>query len=187
MTRPAQETNYFPFGLLDEQPKTHLPIWNGFSSTLRELNEPSIWERSKRGKELCYRFLWIAGSLIFPKWTPFSVRVEFGADGQAQLFGRTSWVEFGDSTKPWGSGLPEMVSAKQSEEFLGRIGASGFWTLPTCFDRIGADGSNWVFEGCRDGTYHVVRAWYPPVCPLRDLGLYFLSLSDIPIDPQELY
>jgi hypothetical protein len=188
MKRSIPETNYFPVSLLDEQPKADQLIWNGFSSTLQELDEPSIWERSKGGEAHCYRFLWIgtwAGSLTL--WLSFSVRVEFSADGRAQLCGRASWVEFGDSATPWGSGLPKIVSTEQSEEFLGHVAASEFWTLPTCFNRIGVDGANWVFEGCRDGTYHVVRAWCPPVGPVRDLGLYFLSLSSIPIDTQKLY
>lgn len=178
MCDPAEKPAYFPPGLFDDQQKIDQSISAMYSGILMTWDEPSIWELS-RGKEAqFYRFLWIG------TWRgPVIVRLEINADGTACLYG---WGPTGSPS----CSVTKVLSKEQSEEFFRRIAVAGFWSLPTRGDRKGTDGANWIFEGAQDGRYHVVERWSPgggPDGPVRDLGLYFLSLSGFPIAPEHLY
>ena len=146
------------------------------------MHEPSLWELPKITDAQLYRFLWIG------TWTaPFCVRFEASADGTTALYGRVTSGLGGYNIGSLTSNTTRILSSEQSREFSRGIVASNFWTLPTRGDLIGNDGAQWIFEGVRDGHYHLVDRWSPKEGPLHDLGLYFLNLSELAIPPDKLY
>jgi hypothetical protein len=182
MNDSEQEARYFPAGLFSTRPKIDELKSTWYSMHLSAMHEPSFWELSKTQGAQFYRFLWIG------TWSaPFAVRLEISSDGVACLYG---WVTSGFGG--YGSGSlssaeTKVLNQEQSKEFGDRIAASGFWNLPTRDDSNGLDGAQWIFEGVRDGQYHLVDRWSLTDGTLRDLGLFFLSLSGLAISPDKLY
>ena len=54
-----------------------------------------------------------------------------------------------------------------------------FWELDSWEEVNGADGSQWIIEGQKNGRYHVVDRWSPTKDPIRELGLLMWQLSKL--------
>ena len=50
-----------------------------------------------------------------------------------------------------------------------------FWKLPSIQEDRGVDGAQWIIEGARNGTYHIVDRWSPEDGEIRALGLLMLN------------
>ena len=77
----------------------------------------------------------------------------------------------------------ELHSDKVSS-FLKGLENISFWELPGPDPKMGGfDGAQWVLEGLRDGSYHVVDRWTPRGEPYRNLCLMLLRYSELKVDP----
>ncbi|HET8650062.1 MAG TPA: hypothetical protein VFL95_08480 [Gemmatimonadales bacterium] len=68
----------------------------------------------------------------------------------------------------------EWASLKQA------LDSAQFWSMPTCDDGIGLDGTYVVVEGVRNGRYHVVVRWSPAgpkYAAFRAIGTAFSELT----------
>ena len=53
-----------------------------------------------------------------------------------------------------------------------------FWNLPSEIDYSGLDGSEWILEGVKDGTYHAVERWVPlQEDPVYTIGKLFMEFA----------
>jgi hypothetical protein len=139
---------YFPAGLFD-----------GFafyiSDFLARVGEPSLLTAEQDSSALSYRF----NSMSFVPERMLAVRLSLNPDGSARIFATEE------------SGTPRVVHRTQKSasvanvhKFLRRVEKADFWSmLPIEPDRPDAprrvykmDASIWVFEGVRNGNYHVV-------------------------------
>ena len=75
-----------------------------------------------------------------------------------------------------------------TQQWLAAFESAGFWNLPTLADANGTDGAHWIFEGVRNGKYHVIDRWSPSSGdPIREIGLLGLKLARFRIRPTEVY
>jgi hypothetical protein len=76
----------------------------------------------------------------------------------------------------------------QTNRFLEQVARSKFWTLPPVLEDCGVDGAQWIVEGVRDGTYHIVDRWSPTDDEIRSLGLYMVrDLAKVKLASSEIY
>ncbi len=81
-----------------------------------------------------------------------------------------------------------MLDAKQTTHFLERVESSNFWKLPAVLEDRGVDGAQWIIEGVRDGSYHLVDRWSPTGGEFRELGLYMAkNLAELELHKSEIY
>jgi len=128
-----------------------------------------------------YRFLWLRS---FHR--SISVRVVLKRDGAR--------IEFIELT---GSGGYEpghirrhterRLSQNEVDRFAKALNDADFWQLPTSISDRGLDGAEWIIEGQRRGTYHVVERLSPEGGSYRALGLFFLKRAHFSALPSEIY
>jgi hypothetical protein len=79
------------------------------------------------------------------------------------------------------------LSRAEAKQFARRLNRVGFWDMPSSEETAGLDGSQAVFEGARDGRYHVVDRWSPHGTPYAELVEFLLGLArgvgELPLDP----
>ena len=76
--------------------------------------------------------------------------------------------------------VQKTLTPEQWAEIQNAIEASDFWSEATQDPaRTGFDGAQWVVEGERNESYHVVDRWSPEQGTQRDLGTLFLNLSGL--------
>jgi hypothetical protein len=76
----AAQVDYFPRGILDENPHSSLLDEQWYSKHLKALQEPSLWNLSGTQKSETYRFLWLR---TFHH--PISVRLDVNPNGTSTL------------------------------------------------------------------------------------------------------
>ncbi len=169
---PATEVDehgpYFP-----DPPFNHF-VRDWYSQHLRAMGEPSLWGWSRNDRDVtAYRFLWL------PTWgRPVAVRIEKRRQGIVlhlrQLDGHGGY-------EPGKIALDRKInlSPEQWNRQAERVARVGFWSLPTHVDHRGSDGEQLVFEGVRNGTYHVVDRWSPGSGPYRGLCRSMLDLTGL--------
>lgn len=128
-----------------------------------------------------YRFLWLRS---FHR--SISVRVVLKRDGAR--------IEFTELT---GSGGYEpgrvrrhterRLSRNEIDRLVKALNDADFWQLPTSVRDRGLDGAEWIIEGRRGGTYHVVDRFSPEGGAYRALGLFFLKLANFSASASEIY
>jgi hypothetical protein len=81
------------------------------------------------------------------------------------------------------------LTREQIDAFLVTTKKVGFWLLPSHEnDEPGADGSEWIVEGVKEGKYHVVGRWSPNEGAVRELGLALaIGLAHMNVPKDELY
>ena len=70
--------------------------------------------------------------------------------------------------------------------------SANFWNLPTLPDAdenaLELDGAQWIIEGVRNGTYHIVDRWSPEAGDaVRVIGITALKLGRFKIRSTEVY
>ena len=139
-----------------------------FSEQLYALGESTLYDSSKQ----VYRFTFIPS---FEK--PFTVRAEIAPGNKSgKLYfsmcdGPISYYR-GDLVKT----EERELSQEEVESLLHILEKTDFWNIPTKDDRSGCDGSEWIFEGIKDGNYHMMYRWSPDDGPALELGLFFIDL-----------
>lgn len=171
---------FFPPGALGTEQNTDF-VNDWYSSHLRAMAEPSLWEQREQGRAESYRFLWLR---TFNR--PIAVRVSFSDSADSavvtvKVLSGAGGYEPGRLVVADTRSL-DPTKAEQLRRILDQV---DFWSLPTSEenDLLGVDGAQWIVEGLRDGQYHVVDRWSPDDGPVRRLGLSFLELARLDEEP----
>jgi len=80
------------------------------------------------------------------------------------------------------------LTKEQSEWFLNQANLK-FWG--EAHERAkpgGADGSQWIIEGVKNGEYRIEDRWSPEAGPIHDLGIAMaIGLAGLKIPKEEIY
>ena len=152
-------------------------VYLNFSLNLVPLKEPNLHKLRKDKSKTSFRFLCERSFN-----GPFSIRVEIDSDGSGTLYFKESKFIF-DLIK----NKSIKLTKNDTEKLVNEINKENFWMLKSSDeeDEIGLDGSDWIIEGVENGNYHFVKRWSPEQGSVRNLGLFFIKLSQEKID--ELY
>ncbi len=155
-----------------------------YAKHLGALKEPSLWESSKMQKTQSYRFLWLR---TFHH--PIAIRIDVNIDGTSSLTTKMTSGAGGYDPGRLIQNETHILSREQTNWLLGQIEGHNFWKLPSIQETPGgADGAQWIIEGVRDGTYHVVDRWSPKDGQIRALGLFMVSeLAKMKFAANEVY
>jgi hypothetical protein len=176
---------FFPEGALDPNDSISDEFhrtW--YSKYLCVMNEPPLWDDRQKAIE-SYRFLWLR---TFHR--PICVRIEKHEEdvvlSAIELEGSGGY-KAGKIVKQ----VEKRVELESWNHLVKLLMGVGFWNLPTRDESLGFDGAQWIIEGYRDGSYHVVDRWSPepngPHSGFRRICLYFLELADLLLDPEDIY
>ena len=175
----AGEPRHFPVGALDPASTKSDNARNAwYSHQLRAMDEP-VLDATQKGS--AYRFTWLRSFSH-----PIAVRITANA-GRFRLVA----VEL-DASGGYAREKPVRrqeieLSATQFRDLEALISNSGFWNLPPHVETNGLDGSEWIIEGVRGGTYHVVNRWSPDTGPVREIGEQMLVLTGWHFPSREIY
>src|SRR5215813_10701173 len=170
----TSQTIYFAPSRLGDTPQSEAFTTSWYSKHLQAMNEPSLWEESKKPETHIYRFLWLR---TFDH--PVSVRVVIKDDGSAEVF--TKIMSGQGGYEP--GRLIKNTKRRLSKEYveygiLQMLENARFWTLPTREEAdpnmVHLDGAQWIMEGVRDGKYHVVDRWSPASGEYKAMCVRFL-------------
>jgi|SRR5208282_2411559 len=176
------QQQFFPSGVFGEKPPLDKGTARWYSSQLRALDEPSLWELSKTESRQSYRLLWLR------TWdNPISIRFDVNDDGAGQLVTKMSNGTGGYDPGELALDRTRQLTKEQVASLLFKIETAEFWGLPTNKTSGGRDGARWIIEGVRRGQYHVVDRWSPDSGPVRDVGLYLMHLTDLDIPANKVY
>lgn len=172
---PAQQ--YFPPGTLANDAQ--------YSKYLKALREPSLWELSQKDPQAeVYRFLWLRSA-----HHPVAIRVTVRPSGSGWIYARMTSGTGGAQPGGIRRSRTSWLRKGLTQEWLAAIDGVHFWELPA--DAKGtdrSDGAHWIFEGVRNGQYHVVERWSPADGdPARAMGVLALRLARFRIRPAEVY
>jgi hypothetical protein len=177
---PATAQKYFPDFSFSEDSRLDKLTARSRIACLTAMNEPSLLEMSQQETLTGFRFTWL------PAWNrPISVRITLKSDGTGELKAKS--VQ-GSYWKPGKLDLTKDVALtkEQTVELVRLIEEAGFWELPSRVQSSGRDGADWLFEGVKDGRYHLTERWSPGPGSYRTLGLFIIKLSGMR-DPADVY
>ena len=158
---------YFPSGAVDG-------FADFFSNYLRRAGEPSLLAAAQDPDAFSYRLDSLAAQL----WQVRAVRLTLNPDGSGRIF----------TTED--SGTPHMLHRKEASipaedvsKFLQLVEKAGFWSMPAAEQENAdphrrvykLDASTWVFEGVRNGAYHVVLRRGLDPSPFTDMVRFLLK------------
>jgi len=152
---------YFPPDMVDG--------FNGFfSHYLSRFGEPSLLAAAQDSSALSYRLDWMASQ----RWVVLAVRLSFNADGTASV---TSIVESGPPAVLHRT--QNSVSVEDAKKFMQMLEKAGFWAMPSMEQEKPSkgpkayklDASPRIFEGVRNGRYHVVPRLSPESSPFTEM------------------
>jgi len=157
---------------------------NWYAKHLTALREPSLWESSKTQQTQSFRFLWLR---TFHH--PIAIRIDVNADGTSLLTRKMADGAGGYDPGKLVQNETITLPREHTNRFLAQIEANNFWKLPSVQETPGGpDGAQWVVEGFRDGTYHVVDRWSPERGEIRALGLLMVQdLAKMKLAAKEVY
>lgn len=192
-TTAGAQVSYFPPVALSDVAKASELKKEWYSKCLQVLKEPSLWEFSKTQAIQSYRFLWIRS---FNR--PISVRLDVNKDGTGlvttKIASGQAWCDPGHLTDK-----RLKLTGEETDWFLDRIDELTFWNLPVLEPKeigpdgkeirtVNLDGAEWVFEGVKDGRYHLTDRWSPKNGAGRSLGLMMLfDFARLKLPDKEVY
>jgi hypothetical protein len=172
---PDPHHQYFPPGAFE----TALPprdssraVW--YSCALAALAEPSLYEQRDDNAALqTYRFLWLRS---FHR--PVSIRLIIDSEGNGVIVTKISDGAGGYKPGKLETSATVEASKRDVGEVLRGLRKLDFWSMPTEPAQVDTqagkrgsvpsvvelppvDGAQWILEGAKDGSYHVVDRWSP--------------------------
>jgi hypothetical protein len=167
--------------------RTNDSIVDQYSRYLKALQEPSLWETSKRTKGLVYRFLWLRS---FDH--PIVVRLNVNGDGTGTLATKITSGAGGYEPGKLVENRTKKLSKQQTQWFLDRVEELKYWELPSREQKapnvLNLDGAQWVVEGVRDGNYKLVGRWSPGNGPIKTIGIMMtIDLANMKLLYQDVY
>jgi hypothetical protein len=158
-----------------------LPVSSFFSQYLAFLGEPSLLEISKNKAVVSYRLSWLGGQT----GRVVAVRLIVNSDGGGEVVSEAA------------SGSPSVVhkgsnviSAADLERILQLVEDGKFWSMRSTEQNRGyqLDGTVWIVEGVRNGSYHCVYRRSPDAEPgqFSEIGRY-LAKDLAKLDDSTIY
>ncbi len=168
---------YFPIGVFEQNPLVSADKERWYASLLTAMEEPSLFEAARNGESTTFRFLLIFGT------HSLSVRLALRPDGTGLLTGKLVIVHSDKSNTIFGKDNV-LIPLEQVQQFLTLLQKSDFWSLKTedAKNRYGMDGSQWILEGAKNRTYHVVDRWFPKETDYTRACSYLMNLSPVKLD-----
>jgi hypothetical protein len=179
----AQE-RYFPVRAFSDNLEEDRYLANWYGSHLKGLNEGSLYEQAKSSSQ-SYRFLWLRSF-----HNPIAARLDVRSDGIGIL---TIKVASGTGSAAAGHVIERRarrLTKQQTDSFLNQVNSLAFWKLPARAAQkdTGPDGAQWVFEGLKDGEYHIVSQWSPQSGTIRTLALALvIDMGHLEIPAKDIY
>lgn len=152
-----------------------------YSTFLRAMQEPSLWEASTDPHLHSYRCLWLRTF-----HAPIAVRVTIDRGGTGELTAKVLDGQGGYAPGKLVKNQTAILSKEQIDSILNHIQTSNVWHLPSWPATLvppPPDGARWILEGVKNGQYHVVARFSPEPGPFRDTAFLFLDLSGLPLTP----
>lgn len=136
-----------------------------YSRDIYALGEKPLWPPVPN-HEATYRFTYL-GSFIAPQVVILTIH----SDGTGEMNFKTTTLD----RNTLRLNETRTVSHSQLDEFLSRLDQVHFWTMstegPTPTRTLCLDGSDWILEALRNGTYHIVARWcLTPSHPAQDIA-----------------
>ncbi len=182
-TATRAQVKYFPNGSLSANHQSDEFSAKWYGKQLAALQEPSLWERSKTQQTESYRFLWLR---TFHH--PIAVRIDVSENGTSRLTTKMTSGKGGYAPGNLVRHLTVTLSKEQTDWFLGKIEEYKFWHLPSVQETGGEDGAQWIVEGIKNRSYHIVDRWSPRDGDVRAIGLVMINdLAKLKIEPSEVY
>jgi len=172
---PAQQ--YFPPSVL--------PSASQYSKYLKAMREPSLWELAQRDSNAeVYRFLWLRSF-----HHPIAIRVVVRSNGSGWMNARMTSGRGGAEPGGIRRYSTSWLRKGLTLEWLAMLESTHFWHQPSLLDTNSPpDGAHWIFEGVRNGQYHVIDRWSPAAGdPVRTAGVLALKFARFKIRPAEVY
>lgn len=177
-----ESRQYFPAGVFDEDPTLSSFKERWYSSYLSEMDELSLFEIAKNDGPSTFRFLlvWMNHAL--------SACLTLNSDGTGLLVGKALVAKHSGGPR---SDKPEIivndasttVGREQVRQFETLLQKADFWSLKTSEPSgDGLDGFEWVLEGSRHNSYHVVDRWSPKENEYTHVCRYLMNLSPLKLD-----
>jgi hypothetical protein len=170
----AYGQQYFPSGILGKNADEDEFRNQWYSKHLTALQEPSLLKISKNDATAEeYRFLYLRTGDH-----PISVRIVVRPDHTAKLISKETSGKGGYEPGRLTRNREDHLSKLQTESFLSAPDDLSFWTLPTLHEQedknvVHLDGAQWIFEGLKEGRYHIVDRWSPERSddPIKIIGI----------------
>jgi hypothetical protein len=178
---------YFPEAAFDQRKKSNDFVVEWYSQQLKALQEPSLWETSKRPEQQVFRFLWLRSF-----HHRVVIRLNINDDGTGDLVTKVGGGQGGYPPGKLIENRTQRISKQQTQWFLDEVKEVKYWDLPTREEQhpneVSVDGAQWVVEAARNGTYKVVDRWSPDKGPIRTLGLSMaIDLAGMKLLYQDVY
>ena len=167
--------SYFPRGAFYPTHENEKFIMEWYTKHLKAMGEPSLLAQPDSPSE-SYRFLWLRSF-----HHPVAVRVWASCDGHFINVKQTDGQGGYEPGRVITDKTHQLTDAEW-DHFISLLDRSCYWQLQTEIDDSGFDGARWILEGVREGRYHVVDRWTPEGGDFREVCLYLLKLSNMPID-----
>lgn len=171
------EDGYFPRGLLSRHPELDASMRSAYAKYLAQMNEPVLFN-SHDGKE-SYRFTWLRS--FHPK-----IVVRVWSDNGVRMLTVKELNESENRVARMSVDQTRRLAEDEWAEFARLLDRACVWTLPPGPDVIANDGAWWVFEATSPGHYQAVTR-QSPENSYRELCMYLLKLSALPLDEGEIY
>lgn len=170
------EEGYFPQAAFYADRQRDQLVRSWYARYLAQMKEPSLLDSDTSENNGIYRFTWLRSfhsKVVVRVWTDVDggmLTVKELTPEHENLAGHLSV----DQTR--------RLTTDELAEFVRLFNKLCFWTLPsTPGDAIATDGAWWVFEVNSAGYYQVI-ARQAPEPTYRDLCLYMLKVSGLPLD-----
>jgi hypothetical protein len=173
---------YFPESSIDARQDGFKNKW--YSTQLEALQEPSLYRLVSTPAANSYRFLWLRSF-----HHPIAIRVDLNPDGTGVLTTKIGSGSGGFRPGTLSENKSRLLSHEETSNFLSVVSEVHFWNTPNPVnDQAGTDGSQWIIEGVKRGSYHVVDRWTPTGGAVHRLGLLLaFDLAKVDVPKNEIY
>jgi len=167
---------YFPKGVFYADQEMDNLVRNWYAKYLVEMKEPSLLSLQPSDGGSVYRFTWLRSF-----HSKVVVRV-WANGGVGMLSVKELPREQDDRNSQLCVEQTKTLTADEWMAFHRLLDQACIWTLPSSQgNAIATDGAWWMFEANSAGYYQVI-ARQSPEASYRDLCLYMLKLSALPVD-----
>jgi hypothetical protein len=176
------ENEYFPKRIFRDKTVRDESISKWYGGQLSALEESSIWAQRGTKKEI-YRFTWLRTF-----HNPIAVRLEMSDDGTGVLFLKRCDGAGGYKPGKLILNKSAIISKEEMDNVKKKFDKLNFWEQSSRDPGEGGmDGAQWIFEGLRDGKYHLVDRWTPEKGPIYEIGLEFQKLAGVTEKKEDIY
>lgn len=167
------EEKFFPTGDLSyKQLNDFRTDW--YSKQLRALQETSLYGSPPDHET--YRFTWLR---TFHH--PMTFRLDIAEQCAATL--TVKEADGAGGYQPGSIIVNKTVDVGKSdcEKLLAGLDDMKFWSLATSSSGLGTDGAQWILEGSKNGSYHIVDRWTPLSGAQYEWALSLMKLANVPL------